>query len=392
MKILFYRYNSICEPDILAAFRILGHEIIEEQTEMTDKSITSAQCVKLVSEKLMNDKFDAVFSMNFYPALAEVCNIFRIPYICWIVDCPVMELYSYSLAKPYNKVFIFDRQTYEELYNVNPQGIFYFPLGTNVEKNDEIIKSIDKKDIEKYSHDISFIGSLYREKCTYNNIADRLPDYVRGYLDGIIEAQYLIYGYNMVEEALDDKMVNEFNKYATAYSFPELSYHNHKAAIAQLVINSKVTELERYRLLGALSERYDVNVYTLSDTSEIPKVHNMGYAKSNCEMQKIFNLSKINLNMTSKAIRTGLSLRIWDVLGCGGFLITNYQQELMEYFQIGQDLETYGSKEELLDKVQYYLSHEDERKQIVLNGYEKVSKLHSYVKRIEEMLEIVQRH
>lgn len=392
MKILFYRYNSICEPDILAAFRILGHEVIEERTEITDKNITFAQCVKLVSDKLMNDKFDVVFSMNFYPALSEVCNIFKLPYICWIVDCPVMELYSYSLAKPYNKVFIFDRQTYEELYNVNPQGIFYFPLGTNVEKNNEIIKSIDEKDKAKYSHDISFIGSLYREKCTYNNIVDRLPDYVRGYLDGIIEAQYLIYGYNMVEEVLDDNMVNEFNKYATAYSFPELSYHNHKAAIAQLVINSKVIELERYRLLGALSELYDVNVYTLSDTSDIPKVHNMGYAKSNGEMQKIFNLSKINLNMTSKAIRTGLSLRIWDVLGCGGFLITNYQQELMEYFQIGQDLETYGSKQELLDKVQYYLSHDEERKQIALNGYEKVSKLHSYVQRIEEMLEIVQRH
>ena len=42
--------------------------------------------------------------------------------------------------------------------------------------------------------------------------------------------------------------------------------------------------------------------------------------------------------------------------------MTNYQAELPELFEIGVDLEAYGSMEELVDKCAYYLSHEEERK------------------------------
>lgn len=50
--------------------------------------------------------------------------------------------------------------------------------------------------------------------------------------------------------------------------------------------------------------------------------------------------------MTSKPIRTGLPLRIWDILGAGGFVLTNYQTEIPEYFEIGKDLETYTCEED----------------------------------------------
>ncbi len=37
MEILFYRYNSICEPDVLAAFEKLGLTVVQERTQMTEK-------------------------------------------------------------------------------------------------------------------------------------------------------------------------------------------------------------------------------------------------------------------------------------------------------------------------------------------------------------------
>lgn len=46
--------------------------------------------------------------------------------------------------------------------------------------------------------------------------------------------------------------------------------------------------------------------------------------------------------------------------------------ELTDYFTIGVDLETYSSMDELVDKCTYYLAHDEERKQIAKNGYEKV--------------------
>ena len=138
-----------------------------------------------------------------------------------------------------------------------------------------------------------------------------------------------------------------------------------------------------------LSDNFNVDIYTGSDTSSMPNINNRGFAKSHTEMPLIFNQSKININMTAKSIRTGLPLRIFDILGCGGFLITNYQAELPEFFEIGTDLVAYESLEDLKEKCLYYLKHEDERKQIAENGYNKVNELHTFDKRLLEILQIV---
>lgn len=77
------------------------------------------------------------------------------------------------------------------------------------------------------------------------------------------------------------------------------------------------------------------------------------------------------------------------MLGAGGFLITNYQPELDLYFEPDRDLVVFESKQELAKKVSYYLEHEEIRREIAKNGYEKVKLNHSYKKRMEQMLEIL---
>ena len=104
------------------------------------------------------------------------------------------------------------------------------------------------------------------------------------------------------------------------------------------------------------------------------------------KVPKVFHLSKINLNMTIKSIQSGLPLRILDIMGCGGFLMTNYQAELTDYFEIGRDLEAYSSLEELVEKCAFYLEHDDIRQEIAHNGYEKIKQHHTYPHRIAEML------
>ena len=69
--------------------------------------------------------------------------------------------------------------------------------------------------------------------------------------------------------------------------------------------------------------------------------------------------------------------------------MTNFQADLPECFDIGVDLEAYGSMEELVEKCDYYLKHEDERKQIALNGYQRVCNEHTYIHRIRKMLETI---
>lgn len=387
MNILFYRYGSICEPDIIASFKHLGFNITEDTREVYNKQLLPSDCIKGLNELLKQDTYSFIFSINFFPSVSDVCNIWGIPYLCLIVDSPVLELFSTSLANPCNKVFLFDRQLYNDFHHINPDGIFHIPLATNVRDNYATATIASAADRARFSSDISFIGSLYSEKCLYNQIT--LPEKMRGYVDGLIEAQLLVYGYNFIEECVTPELIEAFCKVRPELiNFPDSMKVDTKAVIAQHIISVKVAEQERLRYLKVLSEHFNVDLYTGSDTSSMPLIHNRGFAKTNTEMPIIFHQSKINLNLTAKSIRSGLSLRIFDVLGCEGFLITNYQAELPEHFNIGEDLEAYTSLDDLMGKCEYYLSHNKERQEIAHNGFEKVKKYHTYDIRLTQMLEI----
>lgn len=387
MNILFYRYGSICEPDIIASFKHLGFRITEDTREVYNKQLLPSDCIKGLNELLKQDTYSFVFSINFFPSVSDVCNIWGIPYLCLIVDSPVLELFSTSLANPCNKIFLFDRQLYNDFHHINPDGIFHIPLATNVRDNYATATMASAADRTRFSSDISFIGSLYSEKCLYNQIT--LPEKMRGYVDGLIEAQLLVYGYNFIEECVTPELIEAFCKVRPELiNFPDSMKVDTKAVIAQHIISVKVAEQERLRYLKALSEHFNVDLYTGSDTYSMPLIHNRGFAKTNTEMPIIFHQSKINLNLTAKSIRSGLSLRIFDVLGCEGFLITNYQAELPEHFNIGEDLEAYTSLDDLMGKCEYYLSHDKDRQEIAHNGFEKVKKYHTYDIRLTQMLEI----
>lgn len=377
LKIYIYRYGSICEPDIIDTFKRIGLEVYEETAEMFNKNLYPSQCVKLTSDKIINGGFSFVFSINFFPWLSDVCKIANIVYISLIVDSPVMELYSNSLSNSCNRIFLFDKELYKEFKDYNPGHIFAIPLATNIIRNDSVINSADESLKARYRADISFIGSTYQEKCPFNNA--KLPEYEKGYIDGIIEAQLKVYGYNFIEDLISDELARTvLDSIPDAYHFPEGCRGSDKATVAQLYISVKAAEQERLRALKMLSDSFNVDIYTRSDTSSMPHIHNRGFARSLDEMPLIFNQSKINLNITAKSIRSGLSLRIFDVCGCGGFLITNYQTELPEYFEIGKDLVAYESLSHLKELCSYYLSHEDERLEIASHGRETVRNYYTY--------------
>ena len=78
-------------------------------------------------------------------------------------------------------------------------------------------------------------------------------------------------------------------------------------------------------------------------------------------------------------------------MGSGGFVLTNYQEEIDDLFTIGKDIEVFHDLQELLEKCAYYLTHEKERLTIAMNGYMKVRECHSYIHRINQILHTIER-
>lgn len=389
MNILFYRYGSICEPDTIDAFKALGLNVLEERTELQNKSITNAERIQNVEKIFKQGRPLFVFSINFYPAVAQICEIYGVLYLCWTVDSPVPELFSTAITCKTNRIFLFDYAQYSYFSPYNQEGIFHLPLASCVERFDKVTSAITAKDIAHYSSDISFIGSLYSEKSPLNEMPN-LSDYAKGYIQALVDSSLNIYGYNPIPDALSQQIVDEIKANDPGFYQLEKAVTSSDSYIAaHSYVGMKAAETERIRTLNALAEHFNVELFTRSNTKPLQKVHVHGGVETLTEMPKIFHLSKINLNMTIKPIQAGLPLRIFDIMGCGGFLMTNYQPELADYFEIGTDLEAYSSMEELIDKCAYYLSHEDERKQIAINGYQKMKDEHRYIHRIKSMLEAI---
>lgn len=248
-------------------------------------------------------------------------------------------------------------------------------------------KAAQDPEMQKYRGDVAFVGSLY-ERNSYDKIKNRLPEYLRGYFDAVMEAQLNISGANIVEPMLTTNILEQLQEYFQLEK-SEGSFSDLGLIFQTTVLGFKIAEIERRRALIELSKHYKVNVYSNSDVSDLLRIQYCGSVDYWSEMPKVFRMSKINLNFTIPNIKSGIPLRIWDVLGCGGFLLTNYQAEIPYYFKEGEDLVCFDGLEDLCEKVGYYLEHEEERKRIAWNGYRKVREKHSYIERIRTILDTV---
>ena len=82
-------------------------------------------------------------------------------------------------------------------------------------------------------------------------------------------------------------------------------------------------------------------------------------------------------------------MRAWDILGAGGFLLSNYQADYADLFVAEEDYVYYINDEDLLSKADYYLSHEKERQEIAANGHRKVIDGNTYQHRLQYILRII---
>ncbi len=385
MHILIYRWKAYNYRDIEQTFRLLGHTVDNIEQELGNYDI-DPEFEAVIEQKICENHYDMVFTVNYFALISNVCQKLHIKYVSWTCDNPLISMYHESVFHDCNYIFTFDKTNYLEFKEMGVEHIWYLPLAVDTNRIDTILTQSD--DTMKYRGDIAFVGSLY-ERNSYDKIKHTLPDYLKGYFDAVMEAQLNISGANIVEPMLTTDILEQLQQYFKLEK-SEGSFSDLGLIFQTTVLGFKIAEIERRRALIELSKHFQVNVYSNSNVSDLVRVRYMGSVDYWSELPKVFHASKINLNFTIPNIKSGIPLRVWDVLGAGGFLMTNYQAEIPLYFKEGEDLICFDGVEDLREKAAYYLEHEEERRQIAKNGYEKVNQYHGYVDRIQKILGIVE--
>jgi len=97
------------------------------------------------------------------------------------------------------------------------------------------------------------------------------------------------------------------------------------------------------------------------------------------DQYKIYSSSKIVVNRHGE-IAAGYTnnMRCFESTGCGAMLMTELSKNINDYFEVGKECVTYANKDDLIDKLKYYLAHDDERKIIAEAGHKRTMRDHTY--------------
>ena len=347
MNILVCRWDIFVYPDILDTLKNQGHlfDVLDfSAIKMSDDEI------KIFSKQLeckITSKYDAVFSVNYFSYIAKVCHRLNIQYICYNVDSPLLNMQHPSINYKTNHIYTFDSKEAKDFNNNGINTVYYLPLCTNVERVQTLLNSSEKTAHEAdnninnqttdffknspllYNYDISFVGNLY-DKNRYDVTMHILPDYLCGYMDAAIEAQLNVNGGNLLKNMLTPEVIDMLSQYtdvkASTQSHADLKFH-----FATSVLAHKTAAKMRIMTLNSLAMKYPgkVHLFTTSDTSPLfPALVTHKGADYFSEAPFVFAHSKININMTAPNIETGIPLRVFDILGAGGFLITDWREDL----------------------------------------------------------------
>lgn len=105
---------------------------------------------------------------------------------------------------------------------------------------------------------------------------------------------------------------------------------------------------------------------------------------------QVYNSSKMNLSIQS--VEDQISNRTYDILANGGFLLTSDTLGVREKFQPGVHCEVSASSEETVEKVNYYLIHDEIRSKIAQSGMEQASRYHSYQHTLPIVWDLIKKH
>ncbi len=332
---------------------------------------------------LAQDVYDAVFSVNYFPLVAKCCHKAGIKYISWSYDAPLdVPDIEKTLGYPENHVFMFDRIQTEGYRSRGFSNVYHMPLAASCERLESI--RLTKSELERYTSDVSFVGKMYDP--ILNDYRSLMDEYCKGYVDALLAAQSKIFGYWFVDEMLSDDLMNRINDHFVKLE-PTTTFKLPREALS-FAIASGITRQDRMILLNLLARRMNVNIYSWERCAQLQNVHYMGTCDHYDEMPKVFKSSRINLNVTLKILQSGIPLRVMDILGAGGFLLSNFQPEIAEYFIDGQDVVMYESIEDAYEKAVYYINNEEERMRIAQSGHEKVKELFTYEKQLGNIFRI----
>lgn len=388
MKILYVHGESIRITGIVNALDKLGvdYEVYPKFLEIT---FPDEDEIEDIYQYLLRHKITLIITIDLVDNLVLAAKRAGIGYLSIIWDAPYLPLFSKYGRMDHCWFSVFDKMDLARFKERLVPHIIYQPLSVD----DVAIDEWKRNDASEqgYENEICFLGSLY-DGNFFDEFCMNMPQPLMDYCIDIFEkAAFHWDGINRVYGTVNDELLTLIRKTTPGFQMVNFFEIEDARYFESSYLIRKIAYIERVCTLNMLAERYAVTLYTSSAIAGrvLENVKIMPPVSAGYDSYKIFQSSKINLNISLKGIEAGTPLRVLDIMGAGGFVITNYCTETAELFEEDKEIVMFRTLEELVQKVSYYLEHEEERKQIARAGHQKVLECYTYEKKMKYLIEWV---
>lgn len=321
-------YNTLIEMNSKSNY--VDYVCVDELMQEYGKEFLNNKIYELVKKNTYDLVFFFLFKDEYdYNLLKFIKNELSIPTVAWMSDDHWrFDSYSKKMAKYFTLVVTTDKDSLSKYHKNNINNVFHSQWGFN----NFLFK---KNKIEKHIYDVSFIGISYGER--------------KNIINFLIKNNLFIncWGYGWEKGRIEqDEMYNIFSK-----------------SIINLNFSLGSDQLNLKKFLKIFLNKNNNNKINFNNIKDI-----------------IIN-AKHFLKKTSSQIKA----RVFEVTGCGGFLLTEYAPYLDQYFDIKNEISIFYDKKDLKDKINFFLKNSNQSKIIANNGYLRTIKDHTYEKRFNEI-------
>lgn len=382
MKILYIHTDVVSDEDI-------RNTILEMEEESAEYRLSAGNYSEELLQLLEKNGTELVISLKYIPMVSIVCNAMRVKYAAWISSSYDPEIYSCTVINPCNYFFIADGKLYEEFTKEGFEHIYYLPLGVNEKRIQEVLQQRNIEEDETV--DLVMQQDIFprTEMPEYQKILEcELKDATRGYLEGCIACLHQLSGLPPMTTIFPPYIWEDLDAHLQVRKNVD-SVETLAHALDAQYFNPLITCADRDIHFNALANNSyfkRTELYTKSKEYRAEKVKCCPTVDYGRELPGIARRAKINLVITDRNWKSAIPQISWDIMGAGGFLLSNVQEDYFTVFSKKCPV-LYLEEREMLSRGIYYLNHAEERQKIAIELQAEVMDMHTQKRRLQEMLE-----
>lgn len=383
------RHLLMSAPDTPCALMCSGGLFVDDVTAHLQNSGMAVytwdiqrQPPKSLGETAQRIRPEFAFAINYFPGISEACADLEIPLIVWEIDPATDGLAPVGGNTDHVHIHTYRASNVARFEAAGFRHVAYTPLAANTRKRTPC------PDGGRMGPEVCFVGA---------SMVGQATEFRSLFLDAWVAAHPGDTDARSHGLTLLNGLLTQQRMQPRTYLIPELMMRHMADFVAAVeghlphdpvALVGEIAAAERRLTVAARLGGEGLHVWGDPGwkAAERHGVVHRGFAGHHQQLTTIYQQGKIHVDINRLYQLDIVPMRVFDVLACGGFLIAEHSPALSALFTIGEELESWSSIDELIEKVRFYKKHPDAARRIAERGRIAVVERHSMADRVSAML------